>query len=101
MASMASLGRSPLKPTVATKSRWDSGVDPFVQLLKDLLGPGAALGGLGGMFIYFRKSEKELRDELRIDNDRLRTQVGDLRNELARVEADNDALRHRLRGERE
>lgn len=74
-------------------------MDPFVQLLKDLLGPGAALGGLGGMFIYFRKSEKELRDELRVDNDRLRAQVGALRDELSRVEADNDALRQRLRGE--
>lgn len=70
-----------------------------MQMLKDLAGPTFGLGGITGMFLYFRKSEKELRDELRADNERLRAEITALRAELARVETENDTLHARLRGE--
>ncbi|MBD8019398.1 hypothetical protein [Brevibacterium gallinarum] len=74
-------------------------MDDFMQMLKDLAGPTFGIGGIAGMFVYFRRSERELRDELRADNERLRVEVTALRAELARVEAENDALHARLRGE--
>lgn len=76
-------------------------MDSFIQMLKDLAGPGAMLGGVGGLFIYFRKSERELRDEVRSEYARLREERDYLRSELMRAEAENDSLRAELRRHQE
>lgn len=70
-------------------------MEDFTRALGEVLGPLLGTGGVVGAFVYFRKYDKELREEVRQDNDSLRaerdtlrTQVDDQYREIERLRAE-------------
>ncbi|MCQ9367331.1 hypothetical protein NQ036_03600 [Brevibacterium sp. 91QC2O2] len=68
-----------------------------MQLLKSLGGPAGLVGGVVWVFLYFRKTDRELRDEQRADNDSLRKERDELIERIRQLNDDNEHLRNQLR----
>lgn len=83
-------------------------MDPqqVIDLVKALIGPALAGGGIGGLALLYRKFEAETRASLREDlkasrdeNKRIGDENRGLREDLRKAEAENDHLREQKRGE--
>lgn len=72
-------------------------MDSTIELLKVALGPLAGGGFAVWAVLYWRKSERDMRDELRTENQSLRKRNANLRHENRTLEEDNDRLRAKLR----
>lgn len=66
-------------------------MEPLQELLKEFFGPALGAGGVVGAFVYFRKYDKDLRQELREDNKRLRDDSEQLRRTVHKQ--DNEIYR--------
>lgn len=72
-------------------------MEQIADIARELFGPALGTGGIVGAFLYFRKYDKELRQEIRGDNKALREENDHMRSVIHKQDAEIYRLNELIR----